>query len=260
MPESNPSIRLTSAGGIARITLNRPQRGNALTVPMMRRLLAALAAAEDDRLVRCVVLDAIGRDFCAGLEWTVLSKWREHHDPAGIGELLRVEYHPVIARIHDLSKPVMASIQGQAAGAGLSLALACDLRIAARAARFVPASREWDRVPAMGASAGLVRILGYAKALEFALVRDELSADDALAMGLVGAVVERDELEGKTQAWARRIAEHPLAVVEQTKRLLRDAARRTWDAQLRAECWAQSCAAGAAGLAAQQRADPGLPN
>jgi 2-(1,2-epoxy-1,2-dihydrophenyl)acetyl-CoA isomerase len=242
MTESNPSISLTVTGAIARIVLNRPERYNAINEPMMQRLRAALDEARDPA-VRCVVLSARGKGFCAGQDLNVLAQQYEHQPSANPTDLLRETYNPVIAAIRDLPKPVIAAVQGVAAGAGWALVLACDLRIAARSARFVPAFPALGLAPDMGGASALVESVGYARALEFLLLSEGLTAEQAQAIGLLNAVVEDSALPATTDVWAERIVSLAPAGVAQTKRLLRDAARHANDRSLADEAWAQAMAA-----------------
>ncbi|HRX86314.1 MAG TPA: enoyl-CoA hydratase-related protein [Phycisphaerae bacterium] len=242
MPEQNPSVVTTRDGAVARITLNRPDRLNAITIPMMQRLRAALEEAQDEQ-IRCVLLAANGRGFCAGQDLTVLARQHDHHAPGDIGKILTDAYNPVIAAIRDLAKPVIGLIQGVAAGAGWAIALACDLRLAGRSARFVPAFAQLGLVPDMGGTDALVEAVGYARAIEFLLLEDAVSAEEARTLGLVNAVVDDAELNAAGDAWARRIAALPPAGVAQTKRLLRASAGHSGAAALRAEAWAQAVAA-----------------
>ncbi|MCB9849520.1 MAG: enoyl-CoA hydratase/isomerase family protein [Phycisphaerales bacterium] len=244
MHEQNPSIRTATTDGITSITLNRPERYNAMTVPMMRRFYAALTEADADSAVRCIILRAEGTGFCTGQDLGVLAKQHEHQGPEQIGEKLRREYNPVTAQIAASRKPVIAAIQGVAAGAGWSVALACDLRIAARSARFVPAFAKLGLVPGMGGTAAIVESAGYARAMEYLLIRDELCAEEAQALGLVNTVVDDAELASTALAWAQRIASLPPEGVAQTKRLLREIALRHTRDQLDREAWVQTIAAG----------------
>lgn len=242
MPEQNPSIVVLHSDGVARITLNRPDRYNAINIPMMQRLRAALDDARDPA-IRCVILTARGRGFCTGQDLKLLALQHAQRPPGDISKLLTEAYNPVIAAMRDLDKPILAAVQGVAAGAGWALALACDLRIAARSAQFVPAFIRLGLVPDMGGAAALVEAVGYARAMEFALLTERVSADDAKALGLVNAVVEDAELEQAVEAWAQRITTLPAAGVAGTKRLLRSAAAHCGDAWLRQEAWAQGVAA-----------------
>src|SRR3954452_11899188 len=169
------------------ITLNRPDVLNAYDDAMHEALGAALAQARDDA-VRAVVISGAGRGFCVGQDVSALT------DPDAIGALLRRRYHPNILALRALQKPVIAAVNGAAAGAGLALAAACDVRICVRSAVFVPAFVSIGLVPDSGATHFLSRILGPARALEWMASGRRLSADEALGWGLVSELVEVDGL------------------------------------------------------------------
>jgi len=243
MSEHNPTVVSEFRDLHCRITLNRPERFNAMTIPMMRRLRAAFEEAGAAPDCRCVVLQATGRGFCTGQDLQALTKLHEHQPPAAISEVLRCEYNPVISAITDLRIPVIAAIQGVAAGAGWSLALACDLRVAAKSARFVPAFSRLGLAPDLGGPSSLVEAAGYARAVEFCLLRNDLTATEAEAWGLINAVVEDAALGQMVDDWVQRIVALPRAGVAQTKQLLRDAAGHAQMTHLQAEAWAQAIAA-----------------
>ena len=172
-------------GGVTTITLNRPEVFNAFNAALHARLADALAEAADPE-VRAVVITGAGRGFCAGQD---LTEFRESPD---IGESLRGTYHPNIRAIRALEKPVIAAINGAAAGAGLSLACACDVRIASDAAVLAPGFIGIGLVPDAGGAYFLARILGVPRAFEWMASGRRLTADEAHAWGLVSEVVEAD--------------------------------------------------------------------
>lgn len=251
MLEPNPSIRTDCRDGIVTITMNRPERLNAITIPAMQRLLQALCDAEADDDCRCIILTAKGKGFCAGQDLRVLAAHYDHHHPGTLGNIIDRHYNAVIEAIVGLKMPVIAAIQGVAAGAGWSLALACDLRIAARSARFVPAFIKLGLIPDLGGTHALVRAVGYSKALEFALLTDTMTADEALGFGIINRVVGDAELIASAEAMARRICSLPASGVVLTKRALRDAQDHQLSVQLAREGWLQSTAAAAQGHAGQ---------
>jgi 2-(1,2-epoxy-1,2-dihydrophenyl)acetyl-CoA isomerase len=243
MLETNPSVLLTIRAPAAVITLNRPERYNALTLPMMQRLREALIEAEAAPSVAAVILTATGPGFCGGQDLRVLAQTYEHQPPAAVGDLLREHYHAVIAAMGELRQPVIAAIQGVAAGGGWALALACDLRIAAASARFVPAFARLGFVPDMGGTSALVDAVGYARALEFALLTHELNAEDAAQWGLVNCAVADDALMPTALEWAERLATLPPEGVALTKRALRAARQNAPAMQRSYEASLQSIAA-----------------
>lgn len=228
-------IRVETAEAIATITLDRPDALNALTIPMKVALLEALRAIAADRAVRAVVLTGAGRAFCAGQDL------RERLEPGAppLGEELRERYNPIILALRSLPQPVIAAVNGVAAGAGASLAFACDLRVAADTARFVLAFERIGLVPDSGATWTLPRLVGGAKAAELALLGEAVTAEEALRIGLVGRVVPADELPAAARALALRLAAAAPAALAATKRLLDGAFEHDLAAALEAEASAQ---------------------
>jgi 2-(1,2-epoxy-1,2-dihydrophenyl)acetyl-CoA isomerase len=201
-------------GGVATLTLNRPDALNALNSQMRRELLAALGAARKDESVRAVVITGAGRGFCAGADLRGGSTERDFR------RVLSTEYHPLIEAIRGLPKPVIASVNGVAAGAGVSLALAADVVVAAEGARFVPAFARIGLVPDSGLARIMVRALGRHRAFEILMGERQLGATEAQELGLVAAVVPDDQLADATRALAHRLATGPTRGIALTKRLL----------------------------------------
>jgi len=223
-------------GGVLTITLNRPDVLNAFNASMHAALGEALAEAEDAS-VRAVVLTGAGRGFCVGQDLT------EFRGSAGdIGSRLRDTYHPNILAIRALEKPVIAVVNGAAAGAGLSFACACDIRIASEAASFVPAFINVGLVPDSGGTYFLVELLGYARAFEWMSSGRKLSAAEARKWGLVSEVVEADGLAARAAEVAARYASMPTRGVAMTKRLFSEAARNRLEEQLELEAELQTAA------------------
>jgi 2-(1,2-epoxy-1,2-dihydrophenyl)acetyl-CoA isomerase len=212
------------ADAVATITLDRPDALNALTVPMKGELLAALRTAGRDRNVRAVVLTGAGRAFCAGQDL----KERLEPDAAPLAVEVRERYNPIIAAMRALDQPIVGAINGVAAGAGASLAFACDLRVAAEGASFVLAFGRIGLVPDSGATWFLPRLVGPAKAAELALLGESLSAADAERFGLVARVVPADALAAEAQAIAQRLAGFAPQALALTKRAL----QRSWSVDL----------------------------
>ncbi|HEX6869315.1 MAG TPA: enoyl-CoA hydratase-related protein, partial [Candidatus Limnocylindrales bacterium] len=185
-----PTVRSEVDAGIATITLDRPEALNALTIPMKTELLAAFRSIARDRQVRAVILTGAGRAFCAGQDL----KERLAPDPTPLAIELRERYNPIIRTMRALPQPIVGAINGVAAGAGASLAFACDLRIAADGASFVLAFGRIGLVPDSGATWFLPRLVGPAKAAELALLGSTVSAADAERLGVVVKVVAANEL------------------------------------------------------------------
>jgi 2-(1,2-epoxy-1,2-dihydrophenyl)acetyl-CoA isomerase len=229
-------VETTRAGAVLTITLNRPDVLNAFNSAMHGGLAAALKDARDGG-VRAVVITGAGRGFCVGQD---LTEFREA--PGDIGTRLRDNYHPNIRAIRALEKPVIAAVNGAAAGAGMSLACACDLRIAADTATFVPAFINIGLIPDSGGSYFVTRILGPARAFEWLASGRRLTAAEAHAWGLVSEVVETDALRGRVAELAAQLADLPTRGVGMTKRLLDHAVTATLEGQLEWEAQLQTAA------------------
>ena len=223
-------------GAVLTITLNRPDVLNAFDAAMHQALGEALQEAEEPA-VRAVVLTGAGRGFCVGQD---LTEFREA--PGDIGSRLRTNYHPNVLAIRALEKPVIAAVNGAAAGAGLSFACACDIRIAADSASFVPAFINIGLVPDSGGTYFIARLLGYARAFEWMTSGRKLSAAEAHGWGLVSEVVEDDDLSARTADLAGQLAAMPTRGVGMTKRLFDQAARNTLEEQLELEAELQTAA------------------
>ncbi len=223
-------------GGVLTITLNRPEAYNAFTTSMHRALRAALAEAEAED-VRAVVITGAGKGFCAGQD---LNEFR--NVGGNIGGHLESTYHPNIRAIRALPKPVIAAVNGAAAGAGLSLAAACDVRIAADSASFVPGFIGLGLVPDSGGSYFLARLLGPARAFAWMTANRRLTAAEAQDWGLVSEVVAADALAARAAELAATYAAAPTAGIGMTKRLFNQALHATLDEQLALEAELQSAA------------------
>jgi 2-(1,2-epoxy-1,2-dihydrophenyl)acetyl-CoA isomerase len=224
---SYETILYQVADGVATITLNRPDKYNALTRTMYKELGDAFKNCARDAQVRAVILTGAGKGFCAGQDLTEMVG-------AGalpIGELLRNGLNTLITTVRSLEKPVIAAVNGAAAGAGASLALASDLRIAADNATFVFAAFvNIALVPDGGATYLLQQLVGASRALELALLADSknrLTAEQALAWGLVNRVTSTDDLTPQAQALAAQLAKMPTRAIGMTKRAIYRAAERS---------------------------------
>lgn len=198
---SDDLIRYGSDGRVATITLNRPDRINALSPALLDALVAAAERARADR-VRAVLLTAEGRGFCSGADLAAGL-------PEDLGALLRNHYEPAIKAIRDLPVPVVAAVQGAAAGAGCALALAADLVVAGEGAYFLLAFANVGLVPDASATWSVAKAVGRARAMEMALLGERIAARQALEWGLINRVVPDDELASAAQALADRLAGAP---------------------------------------------------
>ena len=214
-----PTHRVERDGAVATVTLDRPDALNAQTRASRRALVRDLRALSADDAVRCVVLTGAGRAFCAGQDL------REEGALENVDEMIRETYIPIVETIVGMPKPVIAAINGAAAGAGLSLALACDLRYMADGAVLMMAFSNIALVPDCGGSWLLPNIVGYAQAFEIAASGRRVGAPEALSLGLVQRVLPGDELMPAAHATAEALAARPTQTLGWTKRLMRAAER-----------------------------------
>ena len=228
-------------GAVLTITLNRPEVFNAFNAALHAALARALEEAADPG-VRAVVVTGAGRGFCAGQDLKEFSEM-----PESIRERLEQTYHPNIRAIRGLAKPVIAAVNGPCAGAGLSLACACDLRIAADTATFVPGFIGIGLVPDSGGSWFVHRLLGFARAFEWMTSNRKLTAAEAHAWGLVSEVT--DDLPARAAALAAEYAALPTRGIGLTKRLFEHAYTASLDEQLELEAALQQEATGTADFA-----------
>jgi 2-(1,2-epoxy-1,2-dihydrophenyl)acetyl-CoA isomerase len=224
-------------GGVQTITLNRPEKLNAFTRSLHGELHEALKEARDPE-VRAVVITGAGRGFSAGQD---LTSFGESGDVAA---MLRATYHVTVLAIHSLEKPVLAAVNGVCAGAGLSLACACDIRLASDAAFFVPGFVGIGLVPDSGGTYFLQRLLGTPCAFEWMTSNRRLTAAEAHEWGLVSEVVEADSFPARLAERAAELAAGPTRAIAGTKRLFDEAATSTLEEQLEREAEAQVEAAG----------------
>jgi 2-(1,2-epoxy-1,2-dihydrophenyl)acetyl-CoA isomerase len=224
-------LRVEVGDGIATLTLDRPDALNSLTVPLKEALIAAFADVAADPAVRVVVLTGAGRAFCAGQDL----RERLEADAAPLAIEIRERYNPLVRAIRELPKPVIAAVNGVAAGAGASLAFAADIRIAADTASFALVFGRVGLIPDSGATWLLQRLVGAAKAAELALTTDPLSAADAERFGLVARVVPAADLAGEAHALATRLAALAPRALALTKQALAAAAESGFDDALELE-------------------------
>jgi 2-(1,2-epoxy-1,2-dihydrophenyl)acetyl-CoA isomerase len=232
------SLLVDLSDGVFTLTLNRPDKLNALNDAMAAEIQAALKQAERDEAVRCLVLTGAGKGFCAGQD---LGAVRERGDISFREHLLKT-YNPIVAKLRAIEKPVIGAINGAAAGAGLGLALACDFRYAAAGAKFRMAFSGIGLAPDSGTSFYVPRLMGLSRALEFAYTNEAVTADEALALGLVNKVVPPNELEGTVRSLALRLAQAPTKALGLTKRAMYAALGSTLDQALDYEAHLQEIA------------------
>ena len=224
-------LRVEVDGPVATLTLDRPEALNALTVPLKTALLTALTELGAERAVRALILTGAGRAFCAGQDLAE----RATPDAAPLEVELRERYNPIVRAMRAIDQPIVAAINGVAAGAGASLAFAADVRIAATGARFVLAFGRIGLVPDSGATWTLPRLVGPAWAAELALVGDPVDAETAARIGLVSRVVSAADLLPEARRIADALAAGAPAAVAATKHALDAAWSRTLDEALDVE-------------------------
>jgi 2-(1,2-epoxy-1,2-dihydrophenyl)acetyl-CoA isomerase len=197
------------SGGVTTLTLNRPESMNSLSAELKEALLAALAEAAADPAVRAVVLTGSGRGFCAGQDLAEHAELLAGGGPNSALDTVRAHYSPIALALAGLPKPVIAAVNGTAAGAGASLAFACDLRVVSTEAKFLLAFANVGLGLDTGASWTLPRLVGAGRALELSLLAQPFGADVAQQYGLVTALVEPDQVLAVAQAQAARLAAGP---------------------------------------------------
>lgn len=240
---SEPTVMYEARGAVALITLNRPQALNSFTRQMHRDLGVALDRIAADKAIRAAVVTGAGRGFCAGAD---LAEFDFAPGPdlvqrADPGPVIEQAFNPTVRRLMDLRVPTVAAVNGVAAGAGASLAMTCDLAVAAPGASFIQAFSKIGLVPDAGGSWFLVQKLGLARAMGCAMLGDKLSAADAKAWGMIWDVApEGTDCVSAAVALAERLAVMPTTALVATRKLLRAAASCDLDAQLDRERDTQS--------------------
>jgi 2-(1,2-epoxy-1,2-dihydrophenyl)acetyl-CoA isomerase len=210
-------LLLEKKNGIATITLNRPDKLNAFNDELTFKLKDALKEAERDASVKAIVLTGAGRGFCSGQDLQARGLTDGGQRPS-LGVSIRHRYNPIILKIRSMEKPVIAAINGVAAGAGASLALICDFRVASEGAYFVQSFTKVGLIPDSGSTFLLPRLIGVTKAFELMLTADRLEAKEAYQLGLVNKVVPAEVLMEEAMALAKRLAAGPSLAFGLTKR------------------------------------------
>ena len=248
-PAPDTDLLYTLEGGIARITLNRPDAANALTPDQRNRLIQLFETASGDLNVRVVVLSANGKHFCTGADLRV-SRIPEAPRPADapersmgdVGRNIKRGAQRLVSSIIDCEKPVIAAVNGTAAGIGAHIALACDLIIAADTARFIEVFVRRGITPDGGGAYLLPRMIGLAKAKELIFLGDDLAAPDAERIGLINKCVPAADLAAAVDDWAGRLAKAPTKAVSLSKWLLNRSIDSNRQGAFEDEAWAQDLA------------------
>ncbi len=227
-------LLIEKEGPVATLTLNRPERLNAITVAMLERLSAALVECDADPEVRVIVLTGAGRGFCSGLDLQEAAAGTGIGGAEGVGATVARfdlrEAPPIV--LHQLDKPTICALNGAAAGYGMDLALGCDIRVAADTAKLAPAFAKRGVLPESGGTWLLPRLLGWARAAEVAFTGRTLDAEACLEMGLVNRVVPAELLAKEVRALAEEIAANAPLAVQATKRMMRLGLDETFEANV----------------------------
>lgn len=242
MAATYETILYECAEGVATITLNRPKAYNACNDAMTTELLAALRQADKDASVRALILTGAGKAFCSGQDLKELEDKYKGDSPPVLGERLRKGYNPVVLKMRQLEKPIIGAINGVAAGAGCSLALATDMRIMGDSAVLIEVFINVGLIPDSGSTFFLPRLVSMCKAFELAITADKVSAHQAVELGLANHATSDGALMESANALACRLANMPTAAIGLTKRLMNQSMGHTLEQQLEAEAFAQETA------------------
>lgn len=221
------TIAFKVEGGVARLVLNRPDRLNSFTVQMHEEVADALSKLGE---ARCLVLTGAGRGFCAGQDLS--DRAVAPGQAVDLGESVELRYNPLIRTLVSLPMPVIARVNGVAAGAGANIALACDIVIAAKSAKFIQSFAAIGLIPDSGGTWVLPRLVGQARALGLALTGEPLEAERAAAWGMIWKAVEDDQLDSEVDALAARFAAGPTRGLARIKQMLRESWGQSLDAEL----------------------------
>ncbi|SDI96205.1 enoyl-CoA hydratase-related protein [Variovorax sp. OV700] len=236
MPE--PLVLASDAGAVRTLSLNRPAALNSFTTELHAELMAALDLAARDEKVRCVVLTGAGRGFCAGQDLAdpaVAPDSTPGAAPKDLGHVISTYYAPLVARLRSMPMPVIAAVNGVAAGAGANIALCCDLVVAAHSASFIQAFTKIGLVPDTGGTWLLPRLVGSARALGIAMLGDKLPAEEAARIGLIWQCVEDAALAETVAALASKLAGMPTRALVATRQAMAASQDMNLDAALAEE-------------------------
>ena len=230
------TIRYDVKDGIATLCLNRPEKLNAFNAQMNREVKDAVKSASLDDAVRCIVITGEGRAFCSGQDLAGIDEDLDH------GKLLRDHYGPMVNQIRQCEKPIVAAVNGVAAGAGFSLALACDFRIVSEHASFINAFINVGLIPDSGNLYYLTRLVGEAKATELAILGEKVRASEAVKLGLASIEIPADNWEEEVLAFTARLAALPTKAIGLIKRSLKAASQLSFEDYLEQEAQGQRIA------------------
>ena len=232
-------IQFDIIGSVGKITLNRPDKYNSFVREMALEVQKKLDDCRSDETIRCIFITGAGKAFSAGQDL------KEATDPKGpaIEEIVRKHYNPIIRKIREIEKPVIAAVNGVAAGAGANIALACDLVVASRSASFIQAFSKIGLIPDSGGTYFLPRLIGLPKATALMMTGETISAKKAETLGMIYSVYENAEFESKSLELARSIAAMPTKGLGNTKKLLNQSLHNSLDDQLNLEAETQALTA-----------------
>lgn len=222
--------------GVATITLNRPDTLNAFIAQMNSEIKSAVQLASRDEAVRCIVITGAGRAFCSGQDLSEVTEDMDH------GEVLRNHYGPMVQAIRHCEKPIIAAVNGVAAGAGFSLALACDFRLISNRASFVNAFIHVGLIPDSGNLFYLSQLVGVAKAAELAMLGEKVSAQQAIELGLATKCIDTEKWNDEVINFAERLAKMPTKAIGLIKRSLKNIEDVSFDDYLELEAQGQRVA------------------
>ena len=228
---SEPTVLLALNDGVATITLNRPDRLNAFNETMHGELAQVLDRVELDRAIRAVLLTGAGRGFCSGQDLND----RATVERPDLGDSLDRLYNPLVRRLKALERPVIAAVNGVAAGAGANLAIACDIVLAAKSAIFVQAFIKIGLIPDVGGSYSLPRLVGHARAMGLAMLGEQIDGEKAAEWGLIWRAVDDDQLLDEATTMAKQLAAQPTVALGLIKRAINASATNDLDQQLELE-------------------------
>ena len=229
--DATGTILFDVTDGIARLTLNRPDKLNSFNVQMHQEVRAALARVREDAACRVLVITGAGRGFCAGQDLGDRAVAPGAAAP-DLGESIELRYKPLVLGLRNLPKPVIAAVNGVAAGAGANIALACDIVIAAKSATFIQSFSKLGLVPDSGGTWTLPRLIGPARAIGLTFLGDKLSAEQAAAWGLIWRCVDDAELPGTVDQLARQLSIAPTRGLARTKEAIYASGQHTLEQQL----------------------------
>ena len=232
-------IQFEKIGAIGKITLNRPDKYNAFVRGMALELQKKLDECRSDETIRCIIISGSGKAFCAGQDL------KEASDPNGptIEEIVRQHFNPVIRKIREIDIPVIAAVNGVAAGAGANVALACDIVVAAKSASFIQAFSKIGLIPDSGGTYFLPRLIGIQKAAALMMTGEAVSAEKAETLGMIYAVYEDSEFETSAMKLADTISSMPTKGLGYTKKLLSQTFNNSLEDQLSLEAETQALSA-----------------